>query len=66
MKDQYKLIITPDGEAFFSSMYAPLARQIGVDRRTIKRWFDDPSIAKKKGYGVYVAYRAIDYKKGSF
>jgi len=55
------ILITPL-KVYYSKMLTPLARMAGVERRTIKRWLNNPALARKKGYEVYVAYRAKDYK----
>ncbi|MBS3742575.1 MAG: hypothetical protein KGY74_10685 [Candidatus Cloacimonetes bacterium] len=60
MKKLYILITETD--IYYSKMFTPLARIAGVDRRTIKRWVDNPTLSQKKGFVVRSAIKAQDYK----
>ena len=55
------VLITNQG-VYYSRMLTPIARIAKVDRRTIKRWLDNPALALRHGYKVVEAIKAPDYK----
>jgi Zn/Cd-binding protein ZinT len=59
------ILIDKNNKAYYSKMYAPLARQIGITRQTMKQWFKNPALAEKKGYKLYIGQEAPHYKKGA-
>jgi hypothetical protein len=58
-------VLIKNDEAYHSEMLTPLARIAGVERRTIKRWLDNPSLALRKGYSIYQSTKAPHNKTGN-